>query len=186
MKSKKVPKWIRYIIALIFLSIIIISSFARSYHTKNSNIKIYDDSFALKLISEDEYNKISETMKNGISFFNPDYKDNKPLNWIVNNNLAPSVLAKSAFNEHHLFNEINLGLKQYLILASGYDTSAFKVNNRLKVFELDKEKMIEDKLNRINNAELDTTNITYIKTNFNGNWVNDLLSCIIKINIRMC
>lgn len=153
----------------------LISSFARLYHSKNSNIKIYDDIYASKLISEDEYNKISETMKNGINFFNPNYNGDNPLKWIINNNLAPSVLARSAFNEHHLLNEIKLGLKQYLILASGYDTSAFKVNKKLKVFELDKKEMIEDKLNRINNAKLDTTNITYVKTNFNSNWLNDLL-----------
>lgn len=153
----------------------LISSFARLYHSKNSNIKIYDDIYASKLISEDEYNKISETMKNGINFFNPNYNRDNSLKWIVNNNLAPSVLARSAFNEHHLLNEINLGLKQYLILASGYDTSAFKVNKKLKVFELDKKEMIEDKLNRINNAKLDTTNITYVKTDFNSNWLNDLL-----------
>ena len=71
----------------------LISSFARIYHTKNSNIKIYDDMYADKIISENEYNKISETMKNGISFFNPDYKGDNPLKWIVNNNLAPSVIA---------------------------------------------------------------------------------------------
>ena len=154
----------------------LISSFARIYHTKNSNVKIYDDMYADKIISENEYNKISETMKNGISFFNPDYKGDNSLKWIVNNNLAPSVLARSIFNEKHLLNEINLGLKQYIILASGYDTSGFKVNNKLKVFELDKKEMIEDKLNRINNAKLDKTNITYIKTDFNFNWVNDLIN----------
>ena len=154
----------------------LISSFARIYHTKNSNIKIYDDMYADKIISENEYNKISETMKNGISFFNPDYKGDNPLKWIVNNNLAPSILARSIFNERHLLNEINLGLKQYIILASGYDTSGFKVNNKLKIFELDKKEMIEDKLDRIKKAKLDNTNITYIKADFNSNWVNDLIS----------
>lgn len=154
----------------------LVSAFARIYHTKNSNIKIYNDIYADKIISENEYNKISETMKNGISFFNPDYKGDNALKWIVNNNLAPSVLARSIFNEHHLLNEIKLGLKQYIILASGYDTSGFKVNNKLKIFELDKKEMIEDKLNRINNAKLDKTNITYIKTDFNKDWINDLIS----------
>lgn len=154
----------------------LVSTFARIYHIKNSNIKIYDDMYAEKIISENEYNKISETMKNGISFFNSDYKGDNPLKWIVNNNLAPSVIARSIFNEKHLLNEINLGLKQYIILASGYDTSGFKVNNKLKVFELDKKEMIEDKLNRINNAKLDNSNITYVKTDFNSNWVDDLIN----------
>ena len=152
----------------------LVSAFARLYHIKNSNIKIYNDMYAEKIITEDEYYEISTNMKNGISFFNPNYKGTDPLKWVVNNNLAPSVLARSIFNEYHLFNEINLGLKQYIILASGYDTSAFKVNNKLKIFELDKKEMIEDKLNRINNAKLDITHITYIKTDFNNDWINDL------------
>lgn len=36
--------------------------------------------------------------------------------------------------------------------------------------------MIEYKLNRINKAKLDITNITYVKTNFNFNWIKDLLN----------
>ena len=152
----------------------LVSAFARLYHIKNSNIKIYNDMYAEKIITEDEYYEISTNMKSGISFFNPNYKGTDPLKLIVNNNLAPSVLARSIFNEYHLFNEINLGLKQYILLASGYDTSAFKVNNKLKIFELDKKEMIEDKLNRVNNAKLDTTNITYIKTDFNNDWISDL------------
>lgn len=152
----------------------LVSAFARLYHIKNSNIKIYNDMYAEKIITEDEYYEVSTNMKNGISFFNPNYKGTDPLKLIVNNNLAPSVLARSIFNEYHLFNEINLGLKQYILLASGYDTSAFKVNNKLKIFELDKKEMIEDKLNRINNAKLDITNITYIKTDFNNDWISDL------------
>ena len=109
------------------------------------------------------------------SIFNPEYQGNNPLKWIVNNNLAPAVLARSSFNEKHLLNEINLGLKQYVILATGYDTSSFKFNNVLKVFELDKKEMIEDKLERINNAKLDTTNINYISIDFATDWVNSLI-----------
>lgn len=154
----------------------LVSSFARLYHTKNSNIKIYNDNYSEKIISEYEYELISRNMKNGIKFFNPNYKEDKSLKWIVNNYLAPSVLARSIFNEKHLLNEINLGLKQYVILASGYDTSAFKFNNKLKIFEIDKNEIIEDKLNRINNSNIDTRNITYVETNLNNDWVTDLIT----------
>ena len=34
--------------------------------------------------------------------------------------------------------------------------------------------MIDDKLNRINHLNINN-NVTYIKTNFNDNWINDLL-----------
>ena len=154
----------------------LISCFARYYHTQNSNIKIYNDFFAKDILTEKEIENISNNMKNGIKFFNPNYNGDNPLKWIVNNNLAPSVLARSIFNEKHLLNEINLGLIQYIILASGYDMSGLKVNNKVNVFELDKKEMIEDKISRINKSKLNNENITYIKTDFNDNWIDDLIN----------
>ena len=57
----------------------LVSAFARIYHTKNSNIKIYNDMYAEKIITEDEYNEISTNMKNGISFnlFKPNMEFSK-------------------------------------------------------------------------------------------------------------
>ncbi len=153
----------------------LVSCFARYYHTKNSNIKIYNDIYAGKILNQFEIDNISKNMENGINFFNPEYKGDNPLLWIINNNLAPSVLARSRFNENYLFNEINLGLKQYVILGSGYDTSVFKVNDKLNIFELDKTEMIVDKINRAKMSRLNTNNITYIKTDFNNDWINHLL-----------
>lgn len=46
----------------------LISAFARIYHTKNSNIKIYNDNFAEKIISKKELDEISKNMEKGISF----------------------------------------------------------------------------------------------------------------------
>ena len=114
----------------------LISCFARYYHTEKSNIKIYNDKFVKEILNTKEIEEISKSMIDGICFFNPNYQGENPLEWIVNNYLAPSILARSIFNEKHLINEIALGLKQYVILASGYDTSAYKINNKIKVFEL--------------------------------------------------
>ena len=47
----------------------LISAFSRIYHTKNSNIKIYNDIYGEKLITEKEYNQISKNMQNGIPIF---------------------------------------------------------------------------------------------------------------------
>lgn len=138
----------------------LISAFVKIYHANNSNIKIYNDKYVEKIISKKEIDEISENMKKGISFFNPNYKGDNPLKWIVNNNLAPSVLARSIFNGEHILNEIKLGAKQYVIIASGYDTTAFKFNDKLKIFELDKEELIKDKLSRIHKSKLDANNIT--------------------------
>lgn len=84
-------------------------------------------------------------MKQSIKYFNKDYIGDNPVEYIVNNNLAPSVLARFIYNEDKLQREIKLGGKQYLVLASGYDAAAYKVNNKIKVFELDKEEIIKDK-----------------------------------------
>ena len=152
----------------------LVSCFARCYHTENSSVKIYNDPLAREILAPEEYSAIAENMAKGIAFFNPNYKGNNPLEWIVNNRLAPSVLARSAFCQRHLINEINLALKQYVILASGYDTSAYGIN--VKAFELDMPDMISDKINRIKKAEINCENVTYIGCDLSKDWVNPLLS----------
>lgn len=153
----------------------LVSCFARCYHTLNSNIKIYDDGFARRILSDEEYNNISLNMSSGISFFNSSYDGDDSLKFIVNNHLAPAVLARSSFNERHLNNEIKLGLEQYVILGSGYDTSAYKVNDKIKVFELDKEEMISDKKSRVLKANINCLNVNYVGCDLSdSNWINIL------------
>ena len=77
----------------------LVSCFTRAYHNKNASFKIYEDNFAELILSKEEYDNISKSMSNGIKFFNPNFIGNseEALEWIVNNNLAPAVLARSAF-----------------------------------------------------------------------------------------
>lgn len=110
----------------------LVSCFARYYHTVNSNIKIYNDTLAPAILTKLEIENISKNMMKGIKFFNPYYDEDDSLKWVVNN-----ILARSIFNEKHLLNEIRLGLKQYLILGSGYDTSGHKISDKVSVYELD-------------------------------------------------
>ena len=125
----------------------LVSCFARAYHNKNSNIKIYEDNLAEKILSKEEYDNISINMSNGIKFFNPKFtgNNNEALDWIVNNNLAPSILARSAFTAKSIRRDKRLGLKQYLIFASGYDTYGY-TDKELQCYELDKANIIEDKI----------------------------------------
>ena len=148
-----------------------VCTFVKAYHNEKNNLKIYKDNYSRKIISDEEYNLISNNMRNGINFFNPNYDGDNPLEWIVNNRLAPSVLARSIFNEKHLNNEIKLGLKQYVILGSGYDMSGYKVNNILSVFELDKDDVVKDKLNRVSRTNINNKNIKYIECDFNEDWI---------------
>lgn len=91
----------------------LVSAFVRDYHNKDNSIKVYKDSIASKILTEEEYDLISKNMVNWINYFNPNYNGNNPLKWIVNTFLAPSVLARSIFNEGHLLNEIKLGYQLY-------------------------------------------------------------------------
>lgn len=154
----------------------LVSAFVRCYHYKNSKIKIYSDKYSEFVISKDEYNNILTNMSEGIKFFNPTFIGTKDeaIKWIVNNQIGPSVLGRSAFNKKSLETAIKIGCKQYLVFASGYDTST--INQNIKCFEIDKEDIIKDKIKRLNNNHIDTNNIVFISADFtNDNWVNSVM-----------
>ena len=154
----------------------LVSCFARAYHNENSKIKIYKDELAEKILSKEEYDNISINMSHGIKFFNPQFTGNneEALEWIVNNNIAPSVLARSAFTAKSIERDKLLGLKQYLIFASGYDTYGY-TDNELQSYEIDRPEIIEDKINRVKKSNIDASNVEYIRADFTkSNWQNAL------------
>lgn len=157
----------------------LISCFARYYHYKNNKLRIYSDPLAEKILSKEECETISTSMIDGINFFNPSFigSDKEALRYIVDNQLSPSVLGRSAFCEKMLNTEIKLGCRQYLIYASGYDTSGYKFNsNGIKVFEIDKKEIINDKVERITSANINKNNVTYIACDFtDNNWTEKLV-----------
>ena len=128
-----------------------VSCFARAYHYQNNTTWIFKDEYAADLLGENEYAAISSNMAEGIKFFAPGFEGDKEqtLEWIVNNQLAPSVLARSAFNETHLWSEYGTGMKQYVLFAAGYDTFSHRNTfGDISIFELDLPGMIEDRLTR--------------------------------------
>ena len=106
----------------------LVSCFARAYHYKNNSTWVFRDSMAGSLLTEEEYYAVSSNMSKGIEYFMPGFEgtDDEALRLIVDSQLAPSVLARSAFCERALRNEIELGCGQYVIFASGYDTFALR------------------------------------------------------------
>ena len=135
-----------------------VSCFARAYHYEHNSAHIFADTAAKGLLGAD-YDKIAQSMAQGIGFFLPDFQGSpeEGLRLIVDRQLAPSVLGRSAYCERMLENERRLGCRQVVILASGYDT--FAIRNRdasLSVYELDLPEMLEDKRSRIQRAGLDT------------------------------
>ena len=130
----------------------LVSCFARAYHYKNSESPVFADSVAEKLLTAEEYSAISRNMAQGIGYFAPGFQGTpeEALHFIVNRQLAPSVLARSAFCERAIGNAVRLDCRQIVIYACGYDTFSLRTGNRaLAVYELDRPEMIEDRRMRI-------------------------------------
>lgn len=154
----------------------LVSLFARAYHQKNKDIKIFDDLLSIKLITEKEYEMIGLNMSQGISFFNPTFKGSKEeaLKWIVDHQLSPSVLVRSAFCKEAIEEMKEKGCQQYLDFASGYDSFAYYYQNQMHVFEIDKKEVIEDKRQRC--KDVDIENIQFLSIYLSQeNWINTLL-----------
>ena len=137
----------------------LVSTFAKAFHYRNSNSHVFEDPLAEKILSEQDYKAISQNMTQGIAFFAPDFQGTKEeaLQFIVEHQLAPSVLARSAFCEHEIRKAIENECLQIVIYACGYDTFSLRIREpKLKVFELDKPEMIEDKQRRIIQAGLES------------------------------
>lgn len=154
----------------------LVSLFARAYHQKNKDIKIFDDLLSIKLITEKEYEMIGLNMSQGISFFNPTFKgsEEEALKWIVDHQLSPSVLLRSAFCKEAIEEMKEKGCQQYLDFASGYDSFAYYYQNQMHVFEIDKKEVIEDKRQRC--KDVDIENIQFLSIDLSQeNWINTLL-----------
>ena len=130
----------------------LVSAFARAYHYINNDTRVFSDPFAEKMLTDEEYTAISQNMSQGISFFAPEFHGTpeEALRYIVDHQLAPSVLARSAFCERAIGNAVRIGCGQIVLYACGYDTFSLRNQHKeLKIYELDRPEMIEDKLRRI-------------------------------------
>lgn len=135
----------------------LMSLFLRAYHFRNNSERIFADEKAGKLLTNEEYESISENLSSGVSFFAPGFTGTKQeaLRLIADRQLAPPVLVRSAFSEKALDNAVMLGTNQVVSFASGYDSYPFRTEHEsLRVFELDLPDMTDDKLKRIERAGL--------------------------------
>lgn len=150
----------------------LISAFSRGYHAEHNQVKIFDDSIAKKLLSEEEFAQISKSMTEGIGFFNPSLQGTaaEGLRWVVDNQLSPSPLGRAAFAEKALETATKCGTKQYLIFAAGYDTFAYRQPTwakGLEIFEIDHPLTAGDKKMRLERADIPIPkNVHYISVDF--------------------
>ncbi|MEH7334810.1 class I SAM-dependent methyltransferase [Neobacillus drentensis] len=158
----------------------LISSFSRAYHSQNDLPIIFDDYLAKDLLSQREFSEIRENMINGIQFFNKGiaerFKDHPEeiLKWITQVQLSPTPLARAAFCEKVLLNEVFLGLEQYVILGAGLDTFCFRhleLGNKLEIFEVDHPATQEFKIKRLTYAGLKIPNhLHFVPMDFTKNF----------------
>ena len=139
----------------------LVSCFARAYHFRMNQVRIFSDDAAYPLLNND-YERIAEHMMQGKDWFLPGFKGSseEALRLIVDRHLSPSVLGRSAFCEQMLEEAVREGCQQYLILAAGYDTYGIRNrNSSLKVFEADLPELLSDKKERIRKAGLDSCSV---------------------------
>lgn len=123
----------------------LLSAFARAYHLEHSHSPIFCDTFARKLFSDAEYEQIAQY----ITLSGNDVKD------YVNQQLAPTPLARARFCEACLDTALQTGTTQYVLLGSGFDTFAIRRTDcNIPIFEVDKSSVLTDKRMRLERAGL--------------------------------
>lgn len=135
----------------------LVATFARAYHYRYACDPVFADDLAEQMLTAEEYDAISKNMSDGISFFAPDFTGGpeEALRFVVDHQLAPSVLARSAFAERAIDNAIRIGCGQCVLYACGYDTFSLRTGHAaLSVFELDRPEVIRDRKARITRSGL--------------------------------
>ncbi|MFJ7978701.1 class I SAM-dependent methyltransferase [Lysinibacillus xylanilyticus] len=154
----------------------LISAFSRAFHSQFDTTKIFDDYLAQDLITQQEFNDIQTNMVQGIQFFNKEIAEKlngqteELLKWIVQTQLSPTPLARAAYCEKVLLNEVMLGLQQYVILGAGLDTFSLRhpeFENILEIFEIDHPATQEFKKKRLAEVNLKLpSNVHFVSMDF--------------------
>lgn len=162
----------------------LVSAFSRAYHTENNQTKIYDDQLARQLLTDEEYENIATNMSQGIAFFQSDFvgSQEQALRRVVDHQLSPSPIGRAAFAERALAGATKMGVRQYLIVAAGYDTFAYrqpKWATNLQIFEIDHPSTAADKRRRVTTLHWDIpSNLHTIAADFRlPDWQNRVLQC---------
>jgi methyltransferase (TIGR00027 family) len=162
----------------------LVSAFARAYHAESDGVKIFDDTLARQLLTKEEYDGISFNMSENVAVFEPGFNGTREeaLRLIVDRQLSPTPLGRSAFTEKALEAAVALGAKQYLLFAAGYDTFAYRQpewSKHLNIFEIDHPATAADKEQRmlahVNNRP---DNLYHLYADFNeADWLQGLMDC---------
>ena len=137
----------------------LVSAFARAYHAGRKGAKIFEDRYARRLLSDEEYGQIGAHMAAGVSFFDPAFQGDADtaLRRVMDGYLSPTPLARAAFAAEELARS---GAEQVLSLAAGYDTVGY--DSGLPLFEADRPEVLADKQARLRRADLMTAALHFV------------------------
>ncbi|MBM7553946.1 SAM-dependent methyltransferase [Thalassobacillus pellis] len=154
----------------------LISAFGRAYHSCFDSPIIFNDYVANDLITQDEFKEIKKNLVQGVQFFNVDLKQQfkgnteEMIKWITQVQLSPTPLARAAYSEKVLLDEMRLGIEQYVILGAGLDTFSFRYpefESALKIFEIDHPSTQDFKKKRLKEANYNIPrNLQFIAMDF--------------------
>ena len=139
----------------------LVSAFARAYHAGREGAKIFEDRYARRLLSDEEYGQIGAHMAAGVSFFDPAFQGDADtaLRRVMDGYLSPTPLARAAFAAEELARS---GTAQVLSLAAGYDTVGY--DSGLPLFEADRPEVLADKQARLEHAGLMAAALHFVPT----------------------
>ncbi len=159
----------------------LVSAFARRYHARTNEVKVFDDRLIGNLLTQEEYSGMCHHMAQGVAFFDPDFEGNteEALKWVMDHQITPTPVGRAAYAEDLLENAVLTGTSQYLLLGAGYDTFSLrqpKWAKGLQIVELDHPLTQADKINRIEHSGLRIPrNVHYVTADFNNeDWTSAL------------
>ena len=102
----------------------LMSSFGWAFHAENEEHPVFEDHFAKKLMTAEEYAAIQRYILDGAQLFEADIDPAKQeptelLRKIVNVHIAPSPLCRAAYTEQALKTAVLAGTKQYVMHGAG-------------------------------------------------------------------
>ncbi|HBC94996.1 MAG TPA: SAM-dependent methyltransferase [Pelotomaculum sp.] len=122
-------------------------AYMRAYHAMHDNPKIFDDSLAYHLFTEDERAFFENAWTQVPKLYDPERAASLPdraaaIAWTLQTiTPGPSMtLGRSRYTEENLEKAVGQGSKQYVILGAGFDTFVFRrpeMLEKLQVYEVD-------------------------------------------------
>lgn len=137
-------------------------AYLRAYHYKRQEPKIFSDTFAWQLLTENERQSFNDILISELEQNNPEQVSNDPVTTldraVARYPVTPLVIARSAFSEQCLREAIARGVDQYVIVGAGMDTFTFRepeLSKRIHVFEIDHPATQAFKRQRLAEARLE-------------------------------